>query len=164
MIADTGSVFYQDEYQTIYDVAWETINDKLDITTIVSQPYVYGQEPQGYVQNHKLFKLGTITVTRQIIRVFDGGYEIVAEGTSQYFDYIQVNFICEEIPYDNFTYHINCGISDEIEGLVSDGSQWTDPDEVTSDCVWCDLQSDGTPIVGTDQVLEWLDVWPDLTF
>ena len=158
MITATGSVFYQDDYLALYDVTWETTNNDLDITSIVSNPYLWGQEAQGYVQNNKVFRLGLITVTRQIIRVFDGGYEIIAEGVSQYIDYIQVNFICEDGPFDNFIYHVDCGISDDIESRVSDGSQWTDIDEV-SDSVWGDVQTDGTPIASTDQPLEWLDVW-----
>lgn len=159
MITESGSVFYQDEYLALYDVSWETVNGNLDITSVVSDPYIWGEENQGYVQNNKVFRLGMVTVTRQVIRVFDGGYEIVAEGSSRYIDYIQTNFVCEEGPVDNFTYHVDCGISDDIENRVTDGSQWTDPDEVDSDSVWGDVLADGTPIVGTDQPLEWLDVW-----
>ena len=154
----SGSVFYQDEYQTLYDVSWDTVNNNLDITSIVSQPYVWGQPPQGYVRNHRVYRLGMITVTRQIIHVFDGGYEIIAEGSSQYIDYVQTNFICETKPSDDFVYHINCGICDDIESTVSDGSQWVDIDEV-SDSVWGDVLVDGTPIVPTEQPLEWTDVW-----
>lgn len=158
MIPDTGNIFYQDEYSTIFDVAWETTNGNLDITSIVSQPFVWGQPPRGYVRNNKVFRWGLVTVTRQVIRVFDGGYEIVAEGVSQYYDYVQTNFICELTPYDNFLYHLNCGISDNVETLVSDGLQYTDPD-VPGLGVWGDVLPDGTPIVGTNPALEWLDVW-----
>lgn len=158
MIPATGNIFYQDNYGTLYDAAWETVNGNLDITSIVSQPFVWGEQPRGYVQNNKVFRWGVITVTRQVIKVLDRGYEIIAEGTAQYYDYVQTNFICELTPVDNFTYHLNCGISDDIEIRVSDGVQFTDPDE-SGVSVWGDVQPDGTPITGTDLVVEWLDVW-----
>jgi hypothetical protein len=160
MITASGTIFYQDEYGSIYDVAWETVRGNLDITSIVSQPYIWGQEvPRGYVKNHRVYRYGVVTVTRQIIKTLPVGYEIVAEGTSQYFDFIQTNFMCELVPVDDFRYHVNCGICDETETRVSDGLQYTDPDEAYSDSVWGDVLADGTPIVGTVPALEWMDVW-----
>ena len=172
MIAESGKIFYQDEYGTIFDVEWETVNGNLDITSKVQQPFIWGQTPRGYVRNHRVFRYGIIMITRQLLQKLpsgsyeileDGtknsGYVIIAEGTSYYFDYIQVNFICETQPRDNFAYHIDCGICDEIESLVEDGLQYTDPDGSGSDTVWGDVLPDGTPIVGTVPVLEWMDVW-----
>jgi len=159
MITATGTIFYQDDYGTIYDVSWDTVGGNLDITSIVSQPYVWGETPRGYVRNHRVFRYGIVMVTRQVIRVLPLGYEIIAEGTSQYYDYIQTNFICETTPSDNFAYHIDCVTGDDTETRVSAGLQYTDPDEAYSDSVWGDVLSDGTPIVGTVPALEWMDVW-----
>lgn len=159
MITDSGTIFFQDEYGQLYDVHWTTINGNLDITSIVSQPYVWGEPPRGYVRNHRVFRYGIVSVTRQVIHVLPFGYEIIAEGTSQYYDFIQTNFICETTPSDNFLYHINCAVCDDIETRVSDGLQYTDPDVSYSDSVWGDVEPDGTPIIGTPPALEWMDVW-----
>lgn len=164
MIKPTGKVFYKDEYDQFYDVQWETVNGLIDITTIIKQPYVWGEEPQGYVKNGIVFRLGIVTVERQIIRVFDGGYEIVAEGASQVRDYIQMNFPCETGPLDNFRFHFNCGITDETVFKVTEGPHWADPDDPEdSDAVWGTVDSDGSSgeltTTGGAEPLEWIDVW-----
>jgi hypothetical protein len=155
MIAPTGNIFYQDEYGTIYVVDWETVGGDLDITCKVEQPYVWGEPPRGYVRNHRVYRYGIVTITRQIIR----NNEVIADGVSQYYDYIQTNFMCEATPKDDFLYHINYVPDDDTETRVADGLQFTDPDVPYSDSVWGDVQNDGTPIVGTFPSLEWMDVW-----
>ena len=105
---------------------------------------------------------------RQIIRTLNDGYMIVAEGSSQYIDYIQMNFPCGGGPTDPFKYHCDCVTLDEVECRVTEGPRWADPDEVgDSDAIWGDLNADGSPVVdltvtGGAELLEWLDVWPSL--
>lgn len=151
MIADKGSLFYQDEYQVQYHTDWETVGSRIDMTTISLQPYVWGEVAQGYVRNRVLYKRGVITVQRQIIQPTSEGYTILAEGSSQYIDFIQMNYPCGGGPSDRFTYHLNCEVHDEIEFSVTDGPHWTDPDEVGGS-VWGDV----TPVI---LGLEWIDIW-----
>jgi hypothetical protein len=168
MIAESGNIFTKDEYDQFYDINWETVRGDLDITTVTKTPYVWGEVPSGFIRNGILFRRGIISVQRQIIRVLDNGYEIIAEGASQYEDYIQMNFPCEEGPSDPFAYHVNCGIIDEPILRVTDGSRWADPDESgDSDAIWGDLEDDGSPVgdltgTGGLNILEWIDIWPNL--
>lgn len=159
----SGNIFFQDEWEQFYEVMWETIGDTIDITSIIKQPYVWGAVPEGFVKNGVLYKKGIITTTRQVIRTFNGGYTIVAEGTSQIVDYIQMNYPCGGGPSDRFKYHLDHSISDEIDMVATDGPHWADPSE-SDDVVWGDLNNDGSPandLTGTyaDNVLQWIDVW-----
>lgn len=161
MIKPSGKVLYKDEYGQIYDVQWETVNGLIDITTIIKQPYVWGEEPQAYIRNGILYRLGIITTQRQILRIFDGGYEIMAEGSSQTEDYVQTNYQCERGPVDNFLYHINYHVSDDIENRVYDGISWTDPNESTS-TVWGYVDPSGGVIPNITEdtpILEWINIW-----
>lgn len=164
MINPSGNVFYKDHYDTIYHVEWNTVGTVIDFTTITMQPYVWGKPSSGYVLNGILFRRGIITVQRQVIRLLTGGYEIVAEGSSQYEDFIQMNFPCATGPVDNFKYHLNCSTVDEIHVKISEGPHWADPDDPDdADAIWGDLNPDGSPIditvTGVADILEWTDVW-----
>jgi hypothetical protein len=162
-ISPVGTIFYQDADESggaFYRVEWETVGDQLDITTTTSIPYVWGEENKGYVLNGLHFRYGMISITRQILKPIEDGYEIVAEGNSQYQDYIQMNFPCQIGPSDNFLYHLNCGVSDFLETRVVEGPHWTDPSELTDDVIWAELDSFGNPIIGsTFETLQWIDVW-----
>lgn len=162
----SGNVFFRDEYDQTYKVIWETIapNNLIDISTEIRQPYIWGEEPDAFIKNGILFRLGIITVQRQIIRLFDDGYEIVAEGASQIRDYIQMNYPCETGPVDNFVYHLDCFVTDDTAFKVTEGSRWADPaDEDDADVVWGSVDSDGSvgELTATGGVtpLEWVDVW-----
>jgi hypothetical protein len=72
----------------------------------------------------------------------------------QYVDLIQMNFPCEPGPVDNFKHHLNYNVLDQTDISVANKC-WAD---YAGDTTWCDLNSDGSPIVGVN-VLEWIDVW-----
>ena len=55
-IPDQGTVFFQDEYGIIYESFWETINNRMDITTITKSPRVWGEEPEGFIKNRRVFR------------------------------------------------------------------------------------------------------------
>lgn len=149
---DSGHFFYVDSYEAQYDVSWEKIGQNIDITTIIRQPYIWGEEPTGFIKNHTLFRFGVITVQRQIIKPLDDGYELVSEGVSQYQDYIQMNFNCGGGPADPFKYYLDCDTFAIPEFRVTDGSCWSDPDiSDTGGCFWGDDS--------TEDSLEWIDVW-----
>lgn len=168
MIKPSGHIFYEDVYSVKYDVQWETVNGLLDITIIIKQPFIWGEKAEAFIKNNTLFRKGVITVERQILRIYDGGYEIVASGVSQIFDFIQMNFPCGGGPVDNFAHHFNCGLSDEVIFKISDGSHWMDiaedyvsfavGDYIPS--IWGEIRNNGSII---DQVgpnlLTWTDVW-----
>jgi hypothetical protein len=152
-----GDIFYQDDYEAQYRTVWETVGDQLDVTSTISIPYVWGEEAKGFIKNGILFRWGLISITRQVLRTDDDGYEIVAEGGSQYCDYIQMNYPCQTGPSDPFAYHVDCAVSDQTEFRCTDGPCWADPDDPLVDCVWADQPE----IDGTFQTLFWVDVWMD---
>jgi hypothetical protein len=156
-----GRIFYQDCTETLYDVSWSTVGDVIDITTITRNPRVWGKTAEGYIRNGILFRKGIVTVNRQVLRPLASGYEIVAEGSSQYLDFIQMNYPCQEGPRDTFVHHLNYSVTDAIEGRVTDGSRWADPDEsIDDDVIWGAVDDSGNVLEGTgSQLLEFIDVW-----
>lgn len=159
----SGDIFYQDTWEQKYEVVWETIGDTIDITSVTKQPYVWGEKPDGFIKNGILYRKGVITTVRQAIKQSQDGYTIIAEGTSQIIDYIQMNYPCGGGPSDTFKHHLDYSVSDQIHMLSTDGPHWVDP-SVGGDVLWGDLDNDGSPmndLTGTyaDNVLQWIDVW-----
>jgi len=162
-----GSLLYKDEYEQIYKIDWSTIGAVIDITTIIQQPYVWGEAPKGYIENGVLFRYGVISVIRQIIKPLEIGYMIVAEGISQYKDYVQMNYPCQIGFQDDFKFHLTNNISDEVRMIISSVSRWADPDvPVDENAIWGDVYDGGTEVeftaTGGSDVLTWVDVWPSL--
>lgn len=156
----SGNILFQDEYQQVYHIEWATVGLVIDFTSTIGTPYVWGEEQSGYIQDGALFNLGIVTITRQVIRPFEGGYEVVAEGVSQYEDYIQTSFPCQAGPVDPFVYHLDRPFVDEVETVVLDGSHWADPDNSDDDeMVWAYLDPSGDPVVSAGTGLEFVDVW-----
>ena len=159
MFKPSGSLFYIDSWLQQYNIDWETVDGQIDITTIIKQPRVWGKPEEGYVKNKIVFRKGIITVIRQILKLRNDGYEILAEGTSQYVDYIQTNFPCMQGPHDIFLHHADSSILDETDIRVSSGPHWTDPSDLGDDVVFPDLDSSGVPLPETAEVLAWIDIW-----
>ena len=163
MLSEKGNIFYKDDYDVQYRVEWDTVGGIIDITTYTMQPFVWNRPPKGYIKNGVLYREGVITVQRQAIKAVQDGYEIIADGISQFTDYIQMNFPCEKGPIDNFKYHFNSVISEEIQFTITSGPHWVDIDDIGDGYTeWCDLNNDGSPIgIVTDDIsaLEWTDVW-----
>lgn len=158
----SGDTFFVDEYETQHHTVWETIGDRIDITNTTRMPYVWGQDAEGFIRNRILYRRGIITVDRQILSPTDDGYTIIAEGSSQYVDYIQMNFPCERNPSDPFLYHLNNSVVDDPEFLCYSGSFWTDSDEGTYlDIEWGDVDTSGdvTDGISVVNIFEWIDIW-----
>lgn len=156
----SGHILFQDEFQQNYYVEWVTTDGVIDFTSTVGQPYVWGEEDTGFIKEGVLFRRGIVTITRQVIRPFQGGYEIVAEGVSQFEDDIQMNFPCQVGPADPFKFHLDYPIVDQVLTVVTDGPRWADPDEdIDYNMVWGDLDVNGDPMVVSGTVLEFIDVW-----
>jgi hypothetical protein len=164
-IDPSGHIFHQDDYEQKYEVQWETVGDVIDITSITQQPYVWGEDAKGFVKNGILYRWGVVTIHRQALQLFEDGYIIIAEGVSQSCDYIQMNFPCEQGPFDPFEYHLDCFVLDEVPVKVLEGPHWADPtDPDDTDAIWGDLNPDGSPveevtITGGADILQWTDVW-----
>jgi hypothetical protein len=162
-----GSVFYKDEYDTLYKIDWETTGGIVDVTSIVETPFVYGIPRRAFKDGYTLYRYGMISVQRQLIRPSDSGYEIVAEGTASYLDYIKMSHNCDRVPIDNFVHHLDYRTIDETEMRSVAGPHWADPSEQDDDdCLWADVGSSGTEemthtTAGYD-LLTYVDVWPDI--
>jgi len=159
MFKPSGSLFYKDSWDQQYRVTWETVDGLIDITTIIMQPRVWGRQEEGYVKNKVVYRKGVISVIRQVIKLIDNGYEIIAEGASQYTDFIQCNFPCVDGPKDTFLHHLDSSISDETDIRITSGTHWTDPSDLGDSVVFTDLDAGGVSLPGTEEVLEWVDVW-----
>lgn len=167
-IAESGNIFYIDEHDTQFSIIWETVNGNLDITETIKTPFLRLVDPEGFIKNNTVFRKGEVSIHRQVIRQSDGEYEIIAEGSLVYVDYIQTNFPCSVGSVDQSKYHLDCALTDENEIRVTDGPHFTDPDpDDTLDeilTVWAFLDSGGNSTgeaTGTGGVdtLEWIDVW-----
>lgn len=161
MMQPSGNIFYKDEYDTFYVTVWETVGDVIDITSEVRIPYVWGELAQGFVRDGVLFRRGIITTTRQVIKLLNNGYEIVADGSSQIIDFIQMNYPCGPIPLDNFQSHFDNSAQDSVECLVTDGNKWSDADDDEPYIIWGDVDDLGTDVDITSPSLnmQWIDVW-----
>jgi len=146
-------------------VDWETSEfdgvELLDFTTITRQPYVWGQDPDGYIQDRQVFRRGICTIQRQIFAPTEDGYEIVAEGESQTICFIQTTFNCETGPTDPFRYHTDSAVCDSVEGIVTCGSRFTDPDIEDDDMVvFADVLPNGQVVYDWHkQMFQFVDVW-----
>jgi hypothetical protein len=163
-IPSTGSYRYKDEYETIHEGYWVLNNSILDLTVSIKQPYIWGQTPEGYIKNKILYRKGIITVTRYIYKQVGDTWDLQAQGTEQYVDFIQMNPGCGDAQFiDTFCYHFYCNIVDNIEYIVVCGSRWTDVDDLQVE--WPSLTIDGFGVVdgytvpAGIQPFLWVDVW-----
>jgi hypothetical protein len=115
-----GSYQFMDDYGIIHAGVFETMDDKLDITTQLRDPRVWGEIPTGEVRNFKVFRDGIVTTERQIFQVADFGYTIISEGSEQDIERFQTTFGCgdTEIFEDPFGFHLEANIVDEVEVLA----------------------------------------------
>lgn len=135
---DSGSVFYKDEYGVLYRTVWEKSQaggvSFFDFTTMISSPRPFSGPSHGYISDKKLFRNGICTIIRQVIRSVSDGYEIVAEGQSQFECYVQYNFSCDDAPSDVFRYHLDDFLTEELEMISEDinESEITGGTDITS--------------------------------
>lgn len=165
MIKPSGSVKYIDDYGQIHESEWSNQDGVLDITTITKSPFVWGSQQSGYVENGIRYVEGVITVERQIIVTTSDGYEIRSQGFDQYIDYFETNQPCSPKPVDQFKYHLDSSVGDQLGFIVSEGSRWADPDNPADDeAIWAFVTNDGSiddsvTATGGIDVLTWINVW-----
>ncbi len=160
MTPASGKFTYQDDYGQIYTSQWEPTSDGgTDYTTIIEQPYVWGELPEGEIVNQQLFRRGIRTIHRQVLRDVEGGVELVLEGYTQETALIQTSFHCSTAPIDPFKFHIDQMIRDDLTILVSDGPRFADPDNPDDVvAIWGTVNMDGS-VNSTSDSLQWIDVW-----
>ena len=167
-IQPTGFFHFKDDYGAIYDGSWETKGDdsnkKFDISYVIKIPYVWGEPTVGFIKNRKIFRRGIVTRIRQIITIHpNGSYSIDGTVNDQKIELFQINVTCGDNPFvDDFCFHYDCSILDEITGEVRCGSRWTDIEDI--DVVWPSLITDTSGNVisydtGGKQPFQFMDVW-----
>jgi len=115
-----GGYQFIDHYGLIHIGMFETNDNTIDITTQVRDPRVLGVPADGEVINFRVFRDGMISTDRQIIRVADFGFIIVAEGGEQQTERFQTTFGCgDEIYLDPFAFHLCANITDDVDFIVT---------------------------------------------
>lgn len=160
-LPDSGSFIYQDQYGQLYRNEWRWVYDHtvLDLTVVIEQPYVWGEEPQGQFRGKDLYRRGIVTIHRSVIKPITNGYELIAEGYSQYIDWVRVSFHCSPLPVDPFLYHLDQGMTDLVETNIDQGPRFAHPGIIgDSSAVWGSVDGNGSVTSGSDS-LQWVDVW-----
>lgn len=160
-LPNSGSFIYQDDYGQLYRNEWHWVYDHtvLDLTVVIEQPYVWGEKPQGQFRGKDLYRRGIVTVHRSVMKPIPGGYELIAEGHSQYIDWVRSSFHCSPLPVDPFLYHLDQGMTDLVETDVTKGPRFAAPDRSgDSVAVWGNVDGGGNVSGGPD-TLHWIDVW-----
>lgn len=153
-----GAFTYQDDYGQLYTCTWEKPDQStVDYTSVVDQPYVWGEEPAVRVVAGVKYRRGIRTITRQIIRLDGvGGYEVVMEGGSQAVAWVRVSFACGDRPIDPFLYHLDQSMSDDVEAVVEDGPHLAYPGESGAYGSWAAVAGDGSM---SGAGVGFVDVW-----
>lgn len=146
-ILPEGSIKYRDAYDVIYEGSWTFKNGLLNLTLVTKSPVVWGEPPSGYLRGRLVFRRGIITTIHQVLRIADdNSYEILLDERTQIVDFYQSNAVCGERQFkDEFCYHLDCFVTDDVLGIVLCGTRWVDPDD--TQVAWPDLIVDSSGIV-----------------
>jgi len=140
----TKSIFYQDEYGIIYRSEL-TINSDLTLVDLeINDPRVWGKKQTGKKVGNIIYRDGIITNSKHAIRQNNSGYELIILDHVQTLGQFQSNFICHPVPRDDFKYHLDHFIVDDVEVLSnigwSEDVTWADPDDMVDiNGVWIDV-------------------------
>ena len=162
---ESGSLFYEDDYAQLYEVIWETVEldgyEALDFTTIIKQPYVWGEEAQGFIKNRVVYRRGVCTTIRQIFITSGSGYTILAEGMSQIICVFPTTFRGDDVPQDQFEYHVDNAVSDFLEYGITCGPRYSDTeDESAYPIVFADVDAGGNIVhISGKQTFQFVNVW-----
>lgn len=160
-LEDTGTFTYRDVYGQLYTNIWSWAYNRtvLDLTVVTEQPYIWGELPSGVFRGKDLYRRGIITVHRTVIQPNPDGYTILAEGYSQYIDFVRASFHCSPLPVDPFLNHLDQGLTDELHCRVTSGPRFADPTVLgDSGAVWGSIDTNNIVATSPD-VLFWIDIW-----
>jgi hypothetical protein len=132
--------FITDSYGIVYTYHWTITGDTIDITSVIRDPRIPGQEESGRIEiigkSRRVIKNGIITITRQIIRVLENGqYVILGQGESSMEGEFQSTFGCGDEYGDPFYYHLGCAVTDQIE-FESGTVLLQDPEDTVTEYEW----------------------------
>ena len=156
-----GSFSYKDDYDTIYEIQWESIPDKtrpvtfLDFVTVIKEPRRWGvSNKKGRISQRQLYYDATISVIRQVFAKSSEGIALIAEGAEQSLDEFQASFLCGRPFTDPFINKCDTPIVDHVSGIVNVGPAWAD-EFATVGSEWVDPDTTGTDA----NDLIWIDVF-----
>lgn len=71
MISPSGSAYYQDDYNLIYQVDWKSYENctDMEISLLTFDPNIPGTQGEILIKNNAIFKQGIITHDRKLIRL-----------------------------------------------------------------------------------------------
>lgn len=157
----SGTYFYVDPYGIINEGTFEVSGSRMDITLTTKDPRVWGETPQGFIREGRVWRKGVITTCRQILDVSDPLHlVVVASGCQQRVDFFQTTFLCnDKRPSDPFLYHVDMGIVDSVEIDINCGPAWSG----SIYDVWPNLFVDSAGNITYDsaghQPIEWVHPW-----
>lgn len=168
-IPPVGSFLFRDEYDTIYEGKWtyDVQQGIMDVTWSSKNPHVWGSPDEGYLDGRVVYRRGIVTTAREVYLVEGSSYTELFAYSEQRIDFFRTNDICgEPKPIDNFCYHFDCAVDEEVEFQTTCGPRWVDPNDGTDQPVeWPELvlDSDGnvTGVAAATgvQPFMWVDVW-----
>ncbi len=139
---------YVDPYGIIHSARWSISGDTLDITFITKDPRIPGVPEEGRIvrigRSVRVFKTGIVTVTRQLLRIIDGGYVILGQGVAQTIGEFQTTFGCGDETSDPFAYHYNNNVLDQVEMYSNSVLALQDPEDSTDEFEWWPAVLTGT--------------------
>ncbi len=154
----SGNFTFKDDWDTVYQVYWETVGSFLDVIVISKDPRIWGsQTRQGEVINREVFIDGIITTTRHVFEIdTDGNLVVNAEGNEQELGRFQCSYLCNNPFTDPFVYHYNHDLTTEPEAEVVVGPHWTFPGDETDSMAWAGDTGGGTT---AGDPMTWVDVF-----
>lgn len=164
-ILPSGAFRFKDDYGTIFEGSFIFQNSILDIVYMTKIPYVWGEPIVGFQKGLLVFRKGIITIIHEIYAIHaDGSYRLLGRVTDQRIDFFQTNVGCGDLPFaDNFCYHLDCAVLDDVLPVVRCGTRWVAFDDIG--VVWPDLIVDsagnvvGTTVPPGKQPFIFMDVW-----
>jgi len=161
-----GRFKWADEWGTIFDVSFQSTGNTLDITWAVFEPRVWGESDTGFVDGRQVFRKGVITLRKQVTKIVDGQIYILTDLAEQSVGYFQSNLVCgDERFVDPFVFHVDCGITDDVEFDIECGPAWTDPSNPIDPSSWPTIEVDSSgnviigPVTGDAQIFYWINAW-----
>lgn len=138
---------YVDPYGIVHSARWLISNDILDITYTTKDPRIPGEPEIGRVfrdgNRVRVYRTGLVTVTRQLLRVTNGGYVIIGEGTNQTVAEFQATFGCgDDYSHNPLLYKFNNNILDQVE--FESGTILSQDPEPSAEYQWWPSVTSGT--------------------
>lgn len=125
---------YVDDYGIIYSSTWKKIDDStFEISTVIKDPKIPGQEPTGRVVKTKnglrVFRTGVITTVFERIKFCNDTVTVVQKTSNQQIAEFQTTFGCGDDHGNPFIRLASNSISDSIEMIIGTETVVSDPED-----------------------------------